>query len=123
MTCLYRVRDLGTFGGTFSSGRGINNKDVIAAGAFLPRDNAQRAFLLKKGHKFDPGTLGDPNTVTFSKPDEHGELVGGSDTSNQNPLGEEFCFLGTHLTCLAFVWQKGAMTALPNLGGNNGTAN
>ena len=119
----YKVRDLGTFGGTSSSGRGVNNKDLIAADAFLPHDNAQRAFLLKKARKIDLGTLGGPNTVTFSKPNEHGELVGGSDTSNQDPLGEDFCFFGTHLTCLAFVWQKGAMTALPNLGGNNGTAN
>ena len=40
-----------------------------------------------------------------------------------DPLGEDFCFFGTHLICLAFVRQNGTMTALPTLGGNNGTVN
>jgi probable HAF family extracellular repeat protein len=119
----YIVKDLGTLGGTIGQGRGINNKDWITGIGRVRHDTAVRAFFQKNGRKIDLGTLGGPNSNTFSKPTMHGEVVGAAETSNQDPLGEDFCFFGTHLICLAFVWQNGTMTALPTLGGNNGTAN
>jgi uncharacterized membrane protein len=119
----YIVKDLGTLGGTVGQGRGINNKDWITGLALLPHNTAFRAFLRRKGRNIDLGTLGGPNSNTFSKPTRQGEVVGAAETSNPDPLGEDFCFFGTHLICLAFVWQNGTMTALPTLGGSNGTAN
>jgi probable HAF family extracellular repeat protein len=119
----YVVKDIGTLGGTVGQGRGINNKDWITGLALLPHNMAFRAFLRKKGRNIDLGTLGGPNSTTFYKPTEQGEVAGAAETSNPDPLGEDFCFFGTHLICLAFVWQNGTMTALPTLGGNNGTAN
>ena len=118
----YIVKDLGTLGGTTSQGRGINNKDWISGIGRVRHDTAMHAFFQKNGLKIDLGTLGGPNSNTFSKPTMHGEVVGAAETSNPDPLGEDFCFFGTHLICLAFVWQNGTMTALPTLGGNNGTA-
>jgi probable HAF family extracellular repeat protein len=118
----YIVKDLGTLGGTVGQGRGINNKDWITGLALLPHNTAFRAFLRRKGRNIDLGTLGGPNSNTFSKPTRQGEVAGAAETSNPDPLGEDFCFFGTHLICLAFVWQNGTMTALPTLGGNNGTA-
>jgi probable HAF family extracellular repeat protein len=119
----YIVKDLGTLGGTTGQGRGINNKDWVGGIGLVRHDTALHAFFQKNGLKIDLGTLGGPNSNTFSKPTMHGEVVGAAETSNSDPLGEDFCFFGTHLICLAFIWQNGTMTALPTLGGNNGTAN
>jgi probable HAF family extracellular repeat protein len=119
----YIIKDLGTLGGTTGQGRGINNKDWISGIGLVRHDTALHAFFQKNELKIDLGTLGGPNSNTFSKPTRHGEVVGAAETSNPDPLGEDFCFFGTHLVCLAFIWQNGTMTALPTLGGNNGTAN
>ena len=43
-----------------------------------------------------------------------------AETSKKDPLGEDFCGFGTHLVCLAAVWN-GVMTPLPGLGGDNST--
>jgi hypothetical protein len=44
-----------------------------------------------------------------------------SETATPDPLKEDFCGFGTHLTCLGAVWN-GVMTPLPTLGGNNAMA-
>jgi probable HAF family extracellular repeat protein len=120
----YVVKDLGTLGGTFSYGEGINNKGWVTGTASLRQDKAQRAFFWKKGHKIDLGTLGGPNSkIVLGKPNEKGAVAGYAETSNPDPLGEDFCGFGTQLSCLPFLWRKGTMIALPTLGGNNGGAN
>src|ERR1700680_4932191 len=88
----YIVKDLGTLGGTTSQGRGINNKDWISGIGRVRHDTAMHAFFQKNGLKIDLGTLGGPNSNTFSKPTMHGEVVGAAETSNPDPLGEDFCF-------------------------------
>jgi hypothetical protein len=118
----YAVKDLGTPGGTFSVGRGVNNKGWATGNAFLRQNTAQHAVLWRTGRKTDLGTLGGPNSNTFWGPNERGQVAGQAETSTQDPLGEDFCLFGTQLICLPFLWQKGVMTALPTLGGNNGSA-
>jgi probable HAF family extracellular repeat protein len=86
-------------------------------------DTALDAFLWSKGVITDLGSLGGPISLTFTKPNERGEVAGYSNTSAPDPNGEDFCNgLGTFLICLPFVWEKGVMTALPTLGGTNGQA-
>jgi probable HAF family extracellular repeat protein len=121
----YAVKDLGALGGTFSLGVGINNEGLVGGDASLRHNAALHAFLWQqgKGHKIDLGTLGGPNSEINGKPNEQGVATGLSETSNPDPLGEDFCFFGSGLICLPFVWQNDAITALPTLGGNNGIAN
>ena len=68
-----------------------------------------------------PG-LGGPNSSVFGI-NERGQADGIAESSAQDPNNENFCafFIFTGLKCLPFLWQQGVMTALPLLGGNNGT--
>ncbi len=119
---LYRVIDLGTLGGTFSNGVGINSRGWVVGAANLTGDQAHHLFLWREGLKTDLGTLGGPNSGTFGTggPSESSEVVGWAETSTPDPLGENTC--GNSLVCLPFIWQNGVMTPLPTLGGNNGFA-
>ncbi len=120
----YTVTDLGTLGGTFSFGLGLNNKGWVAGFSTPPGDQSVHAFVWRKGVITDLGTFGGPDSITsFSPFSERGEVGGEAETPTPDPNGEDFCFFGTHLTCLPFVWQDGVRTALPTLGGNNGAAN
>ena len=112
----YSVIDLGTLGGGFSSAGGINNRGDVEGFSTL-HNGAIHAFLWRKGHMINLGTLGGLNSVAGFRPSERGQVGGQSDTSTPDPLGEDFCGFGTHL-CLPFVWQKGAITPLPTVGGN-----
>src|SRR5262249_22840670 len=118
----YFVTDLGTLGGTFSVGRGIHAGGNVAGSVAVNDNPAQHAFMWQKGLITDLGTLGGPNSIAFLGPNEADVVPGEAETSTPDPLGEDFCFFGTRLTCLPFVWQNGVMTALPTLGGNNGSA-
>jgi probable HAF family extracellular repeat protein len=119
----YRVIDLGTLGGTFSDALGVSNRGWVAGWSFLPGDANLHALLWRKGLKTDLGTLGGPNSSTFtnSSVNERGEVVGAAESSALDPLGENFflCF-NDGLLCLPFMWQDGVMRSLPTLGGNNG---
>jgi probable HAF family extracellular repeat protein len=122
----YTETDLGTLGGTFSQGFGINNEECVDGHATLSGDTALHAFLWRKGVMTDLGTLGGPNSSTFtnSSVNERGEVVGAAESSALDPLGENFFLCGFQdgLLCLPFVWQDRAMRPLPTLGGNNGLA-
>src|SRR6267143_1505577 len=119
----YTFTDLGTLGGPTSTANGINNKGWVTGVSDLPGGTTFHGFLWQKGVMTDLGTLGGPNSAVFwPVKDNRGLIVGVSDTSNTDPLGEDFCGFGTHQICLGFLWQKGAMTPLPTLGGNNGYA-
>lgn len=120
----YTVTNLGALGGTSAIANGINNKEWVTGGANLLGDQTAHAFLWTK-HKGmqDLGTLGGPNSfVAWPVKDDAGLIVGQSDTSNSDPLGEDFCGSSNGLTCLGFLWRDGTMTPLPTLGGNNGYA-
>jgi probable HAF family extracellular repeat protein len=117
----YTVTDLGTLGGTFSQGEGVNNKGWATGFATLPGDLNQHGFLWRHGALIDLGTLGGPNSNAFV-PNEKGVIPGFSETSTPDPLGEDVCGFGTHLICLPVLWTGGHIAPLPILGGNNGQA-
>jgi probable HAF family extracellular repeat protein len=119
----YRVRDLGTLGGTFSLAGGINNRGEVEGISTLPGDATEHAFVWRKGLMTDLGTLGGPNSGAAWRPSDRGEVGGAADTSTPDPLGQDFCGFGTNLICLPFVWHRGVLTPLPTLGGRNGIAN
>ena len=122
----YTVTDLGTLGGTYSYGYGINKWGWVGGGAATVSQTggvAQTAFLWHGGHMTNLGTLGGPSSEVGGGPNLFGELTIISETSMTDPNGEDFCGFGTHLQCLGAIWENGAMTALPTLpGGNNGQA-
>jgi probable HAF family extracellular repeat protein len=118
----YAVTDLGTLGGTVSSGEGINNKGWVAGFSTLPGDTVTHGVLWRDGMMTDLGTPG-LNSLMAYPLNEHGEVAIHSETLTPDPLGEDFCGFGTQLLCPPFVWQAGVLTQLPTLGGNNGHAN
>ncbi len=126
----YRVYNLGTLGGTSSSGNTINNIGWALGSANLPGDTTAHATVWIYGLKFDLGTLGGANSnVVFPNRNDRGEVVGISQTSTPEPLGEDWSCsaffpsaTSTGYTCLGFVWKWGEMIPLPTLGGNNGFA-
>jgi probable HAF family extracellular repeat protein len=113
----YSVADLGTLGGTFGEANALNNKAWVVGDATLPGDTVRHAFLWRKGLMKNLGTLGGPNSLATAL-NERGEVTGFSDTSTPDPLTEDFCFFGTNLRCLPFLWREGVLTPLPTLGGS-----
>ena len=125
---LYRVRHLGSLGGTTGAGNSINNRAWIAGTSNLTGDQATHATLWRDGDTIDLGTLGGPNSaVLWPVKNEAGMIVGVAETGQVDPLGEawscSFFFpSATGHTCLGFVWQDDQMEPLATLGGNNGFA-
>lgn len=125
----YSVADLGPVGGTPGQAFYVAPNGLIA-GAAAAQDGAMKAMLWYKKLKMDIGKpgLGGANTVAFSV-NGTGQAVGEAETSALDPKGEDFCgFKALGLpsagnSCLPFLWQNGAMTAMPTLGGNNGAVN
>jgi probable HAF family extracellular repeat protein len=84
-----------------------------------------RAVISIYGLNIDLGTLGKPGAnswINWGGINDRGEAVGMSETADLDPNGEDICGFGTKLTCVAFLWRNGHMSALPTLGGNNGQA-
>ncbi len=119
----YTVTDLGTLsGGNFSQPFSINRYGLVSGSSNLP-DGNQHATLWLEKLRVDIGALGlgGPNSIAFGD-NERFQSAGEAETSTPDPNGEDFCGFGTHLTCLPFLWQDGAMIQLSTLGGNNGVA-
>jgi probable HAF family extracellular repeat protein len=101
------MRDLGTLGGTFSSGAGINASGQVAGFASLNNlpypYAAQHAFLDSNGVLKDLGTLGGSNSRAAGI-NANGQVVGSSESA-VDPYGR------------AFLYSSGVMTDLGTLGG------
>jgi probable HAF family extracellular repeat protein len=118
----YTVTDLGTLGGagTNSNAFGINAVGWATGSSNLVLSGPQHAFLwYGGGHMFDLGTLGGENCPNCNSQanglNALGEAAVGSETSNMDPNGEDFCGYGTHHQCLGAIGRFGALTALPPL--------
>lgn len=129
----YTVIDLGTLGGTFSFATGISNNGLVDGFSNLQGDTEQHAFLWNDGTMIDLGAFGGPNSgVSFwgRRPNERGEIAGAAQTSDPDPLGEDYCaFINNFFSeppapfvCHPFVWQDGVLNALPTLEGNGNAA-
>jgi probable HAF family extracellular repeat protein len=129
----YAVIDLGTLGGTFSFGGGVNEQGWVNGESTLQGDQIQHAFLWRNGVILDLLTLGGPNSASSFTLNDAGLVAGGSETSDLNPLGYQFCDFDGFSDfpphdCLPFMWSGGVMTQLPLLRdqygntGNNGIA-
>jgi probable HAF family extracellular repeat protein len=116
----YAVTDLGTMGGTFGSAYGINYEGRVAGAANLPNGNTHAFLTGFPGAMYDLGTLGGPNSNEGGLNASY-QMAIFAETSQKDPLGENFCGFGTPYICLAAMWN-GSMTPLPTLGGNNGIA-
>jgi probable HAF family extracellular repeat protein len=102
----------------------------VAGGSARPNQTggvSQTAFVWRRGRPIDLGTLGgstcpDCNSEAAAS-DASGEVAVISETSSQDPNGEDFCGFGTHRQCLAAVWANGTLKPLPTLpGGHNAQA-
>jgi len=133
----YTVIDLGTLGGTYSFGFGINNAGDVAGAAATPAQKdgfAATAFLWTKQKAITSlGVLGPPlfpdcptcNSAAAGV-GAFGEVAMGSEIAALDPNGEDFGqwegpFLPpTHRVTRGAIWRNGVMKLLPNLpGGNN----
>jgi probable HAF family extracellular repeat protein len=118
----YSVKGLGTLGGTFAIGEGVNNNGWVVGLANLDGDKNYHAFLWVSGIKTDLGTFGGPNSAAFQV-NSRGQVVGNAESSIPDPTGEDPCGNGSKLICSPFLWEHGGMRPLPTLGGLNGFAN
>lgn len=124
----YHVFQLGSLGGSVSSGNTINNLGWAMGSSNLTGNSSEHATLWAFGLPIDLGTLGGPNSnIGWPVKNDHGVIAGVSEFSNApDPNGEKFScpalLPDTGLSCAGFVWENGHMTKLPTLGGPNGFA-
>jgi probable HAF family extracellular repeat protein len=126
----YQVSDLPGLGGTSNGGNSINDRAWVSGYARLP-DRNRHAGLWRNSLLTDLGTLGGPNSsVIWNVKNTAGIIVGISQTSDPEPLGEAWSSAAFYSTPnnvgyinVGFVWEdgQGPMRGLPNFpGGNNG---
>ena len=100
------IEDLGTLGGDFARGRGVNARgDVV--GESETAEGVWHAFLVRDGAMEDLGTLGGDNSYAFGI-NNAGRIVG---------LAETGAFNGDFGVPVyrAFVFRRGEMREIPVL--------
>ena len=138
----YTIIDLGTLGGTYSTGFGINNTGDVAGQAATPAQTdgfAATAFVWSKQKGItNLGVFGPPLfpdcpacSSDAAAVGANGEVAIGSEIATLDPNGEDFCQFynpfdlssANHRGCRGGIWRNGVITVLPNLtGGNNNNA-
>jgi probable HAF family extracellular repeat protein len=116
----YTVSDLGVlYGGSFSQPSQGNTDNGLIAGVSDTPDGSQHAVLWQFGQTIDLAAkgLGGPNSLAVGL-NENALVVGLAETADSDP--EDFCAYHTGRRCVPFLWQSGAMSPLPTLGGSNG---
>ena len=120
----YTVTDLGTLGGSNSVPQGINNRGQVVGyaetGSIDPNCGCPviHAFLWQKGVMEDLGALGGRNSgAGLGGINPEGEVVGAAETPTVDPNNPPFP------ESRAFLWQRGVMTDLGTVGGNDSGAN
>jgi probable HAF family extracellular repeat protein len=114
-------------GGSSSAGSSINNRGWVAGLSSLP-GGVTHATLWRNGTPTDLGTLGGANSaVLWPVENNSGIVTGVTETADIDPRDEAWScatFFGvdTDRACVGFVWQNGAMRALPTFGGTHGFA-
>ena len=98
-----RMINLGTLGGTFGFGNGLNNRGQVVGFSDVAGDLANHAFIWERGVLTDIGTLGGDNSAA-NWINDAGQVVGIGDLAD-----------GTHH---AFVWSTGKMTDLGVVSGD-----
>src|SRR5579859_498724 len=124
-TAQYVLVQLGSMGGTVGRSNAVNDRGWVSGWWNLPGDTNHHAVLWIDGQTNDLGTLGGPSSeIEYIARNNFGMFAGGSDTSNVDPYGENFCILTFPdlFQCSAFQWENGMMSALPGLGGNSSYA-
>ena len=121
----YTVYNLGTLGGTQSSGNAIDPAGQVLGNSNPPGDQTTLATIWTDGHQTSLGTLGGPNSVIDWPQHGNAVLAGISETGQPDPLNEAWSCSAffpsvTHQICRGFRFADGVMTALPTLGGVNG---
>lgn len=120
----YHVIDLGTLGGSVSSGNTINDLGWVMGTSNEAGDTVQLATLWVPGRQIPLGTLGGPSSSVFWPVKSNFGLISGtSENGKHDPLNETFSCpvfgFGSGNSCVAFAWKNGEITQLPGLGGNN----
>ena len=96
----YRVIDLGTLGGSTSSGNAINNLGWVT-GSSNEASGAQIATLWIDGLQIPLGTLGGPSSdVAWPVKNNFGLISGITENGKHDPLNESF-------SCPAFGFASG----------------
>jgi probable HAF family extracellular repeat protein len=120
----YRVVDLGTLGGSVSSGNTINDLGWVMGSSNETGDLIQLATLWLPGQQIPLGTLGGPSSNVFwPVKSDSGLISGTSENGMHDPLNETFSCpvfgFASGNSCVAFAWKNGQIAQLPGLGGNN----
>jgi probable HAF family extracellular repeat protein len=124
----YNITDLGPVGPPPGQPYVMADNGLLS-GAAAANNGAMHAVLWYKGFKSDLGSpgLGGLNSLGFAV-NSRAQTVGSAEAAFIDVTGEDFCgfkangFPYTGAACLPFLWQYGAMTPLPTLGGVNGQA-